>query len=94
MSREAPTLSEQYGPGADADDVFCTIEEEAKRNSMSDMDIWYAWRLGLAAYQQMRELERQGGGGQDAYEDDMVREMFDGDADYIFHAGLTDIGDK
>ena len=57
MSRDAPSLSEQYGPGADDDDVYMTIEAEAKKHGMSDMDVWCAWRLGLAAYLEMRKLD-------------------------------------
>ncbi len=56
MNRDAPSLSDQYGPGADDDDVYMTIDTEAKKNNMSDMDVWCAWKMGLAAYQQMIQL--------------------------------------
>lgn len=56
MPRELHSLSEQYGPGADDDDVYMTIDTEAKKLGLSDMDVWCAWKLGLAAYQKVRDL--------------------------------------
>jgi hypothetical protein len=40
----------------DDPDVFMTIDAEARKNQMSDMDVWVAWKLGVAAYMQMRVL--------------------------------------
>lgn len=39
-----------------ADDVYQSIDTEAIKRGMCDMDVWCAWRLGLAAYDQLRNL--------------------------------------
>lgn len=59
MSRDARSLSAQYSPGVEDgdDDVYLTIDTEARAHGMSDMDVWCAWRLGLAAYQELRKLD-------------------------------------
>jgi hypothetical protein len=40
----------------DDSDVYMTIDQEAQKHQMSDMDVWVAWKLGVAAYMQMRVL--------------------------------------
>lgn len=37
-------------------DVYETIGTESAKLNMNDMDVWCAWRLGLAAYSEMRKL--------------------------------------
>jgi hypothetical protein len=56
MNSSGTSLSEQFGPGADDEDVYVVIHAAATDLGMSDIDVWCAWKLGLAAYQQMREL--------------------------------------
>lgn len=43
-------------PLDDDSDVYQTIESECRKLAMSDMDLWCAWKLGLAAYEQLRKL--------------------------------------
>lgn len=39
--------------------VFETIIEESAKLNMNDMEVWRAWRLGVAAFNEMRKLERE-----------------------------------
>ncbi|RJP48771.1 MAG: hypothetical protein C4586_08650 [Anaerolineaceae bacterium] len=43
--------------GIEEDDAYMTIFEEARKEKMADMDVWVAWKMGLAAYQQARKLD-------------------------------------
>jgi hypothetical protein len=42
--------------GKEEDDVYMTIEEAARKANMTDMDIFVAWGMGFAAYQQARNM--------------------------------------
>lgn len=43
--------------GKEDDDVYMTISEAARKENMTDMDIFVAWEMGLAAYKQVRKLD-------------------------------------
>ena len=42
---------------SEEDDVYMTIAESARKENMTDMDIFAAWLMGLAAYKQSRNLD-------------------------------------
>ncbi len=38
------------------DCVYETIESEAQKNGLSDMDVWIAWKIGIAVFTKTKEL--------------------------------------
>ncbi len=56
-----PGVTEGMLPGNRPEDVaweqvFTTIEENAMKDNMSDMDVYTAWKLGLAAWKEAKSL--------------------------------------
>lgn len=70
------TLDPGLRSGEDYDDVFRSILSDAKDAGLTRREVWVAWRVGIAAFTEMRsytqDLPSSNGGNRNAQPDQKI----------------------